>query len=193
MRKEHPRHVTYFLILENWYFALKHLAATWEEDEAFALEWLFACNLLDSYVIDSYFPPNELVENISELRKLTIKSRKTSKFGRLEEQLRKEDCQYGDKVKCIIFVHTRVTAVLVFMFIDNIKYDFRGKGMQPTLVTGCGAITPSTKVTKSQARANLNAFRSGMCNVLVATATAAVVKAFWSYPLAIPTILLCLH
>ena len=181
LKKRHQTNKEYFQRLENWYIALKLLVVTWEEEETLTLEWLSASNSLfatsDSDRTTSRLLPQTLLQKLSTVQDMAIKSRKSSKLSCLEHQLLEKKRRYGDRFRCIIFVQQRVSAYIVSNFINDMQ-SLQQVGLRSTFVTGCGAITPSIKVTNSQAKANLQKFRTGQISILVATATAEEVRLF---------------
>jgi len=155
----------FFLTLEVWYVALRLLVQSWEEEEMLAIKWL---QMNDALQTNESMNATTKLE-IQSFASSQIEKASCSHLDTLREQLSKLKIHYGDNFRAIVFVQQRITSYILAHFINN-DHDLKWLGIEACYIASRGSrITPSIKVTPSMATKNVEQFRIGKKNVIVAT------------------------
>lgn len=149
--------------LEFWYEALRVLIISWEEDE-YASVLLLRMARCDS--LRSCAPwPIPVTDCIRDFWKHTPQS-----FARLEELRRVliQRCEEVPKFRGVLLVQQRLTTHILEFFVRS-DPDLASRFRAACLYAISSSASPSLSVSKIQARQNLEAFRQGQVNLLIAT------------------------
>ena len=92
------------------------------------------------------------------------------RFAERTQVLTQKRQEFGNKMRCIVFVQQRVTAHILEHFVGT-DADLRELGAACIYSTSSPA-TPRLKVTSSEARERIDRFRDGRVAVLFATSVA---------------------
>jgi len=166
--KGSPRQNLYDL-LEIWYVALRMVVQSWEEEEQLVLQWLL---INSGFHNEGWFSYNltislESVERLLSSDAHTIKSQKISSLRMILTDKKKAK---GVDFRGIIFVQQRITAYVLCQYLNKNDDFFTKHGIRAEYVTARNSkITPSIKMTPSEATRRIEKFRKGDINVIVAT------------------------
>jgi len=153
--------------LTQWYGALKVLVVSWEEDEH------IACLLISMYGLDA---PNDLATVFPKLASDTrhLLAERPVSFPRLElleRELLEAQERSTEPFRGIVFVNQRITTHALKHFIENSP---RTNGLfRPTVVyAATTGASPTLSVPAGAQNIALNAFKKGLCNLLICTVAA---------------------
>jgi len=171
-RKEH----SLFEQLEIWYVALRMIVQTWEEEQVLVLQWL---KINDGLKVEIDCSSKLICEAIERVKDRASNEFNFMKLERLKHFLFTEYEQYCGKFRCIIFVQQRITAYIIHDFLKTCEV-LKTKGVKSGFViASASAITPSLKVSPTEVSNQIESFRSGRTNVLVATSVAEEVRSVY--------------
>lgn len=160
-----PVNCIFFKMLEIWYVALRLLIQSWEENEQLVLLWLKSQN---GFVVEDHWIP-KLGSRIKYVERLSLNDYNLMKVGALREHLRTKMNRFGKRFCGIVFVQQRITAHILSYYLNQ-DQDLRDLGLRTGYVTARGThITPSIKVTASSAKSEIDKFRKGELNLIIAT------------------------
>lgn len=153
--------------LSLWYGALRVLVTSWEEAD-------YAANiLLRMYKVDALYyasPPQHSPQLTKQVQELfdSFPPDTHPRWSQLEQWLCKEHQRTGDKFRGIIFVQQKISTYIL-QYVIKTRPQLRSR-FKPTLAYAAKSpASPRLKLTRAKQEDALRRFRTGECNLLIAT------------------------
>lgn len=156
---------SFFQYLEDWYVALRLLVQTWEEDHQLVLTWL---QIRSAFKVQKFdFVDTHTRGFIRALEAMAANESNLSKLACLKQHLQEKHDRFGKGFRGIVFVEQRITA---YVLSHAINEDAELQSFTSGFVAAKNTkITPSIRVSESEARDFVREFRTGRINVIVTT------------------------
>jgi len=155
-----------FKSMETWYVGLRMLVQSWEEDEELVLYWLKLHNAFD--VLKGW--DDDLRNAIRPLKDMAANEHNFMKLNILCNQMQIKSKHFETKLRAVIFVRQRITAYILSHYLNTNNTFHDTCHLKAGYIAARGSkITPSIKVTPSQAKATIQQFRNGQIDAIVAT------------------------